>query len=134
MPFRFSGSVFFSEVDSLGVVYYANYLKFLDNARTSLFNHLDLGFLEQQRQGKIFVSASLQIDYIRSLTLDEKYSVETRVGKIGRSSLELIQNVTSDSGLCTESKMVIVYLDFQNGKKATPISDSLRAALAAYQE
>ncbi len=133
MPFLISGSVFFNEVDSLGVVYYANYLKYLDNARTALFNHLGLGFLEQQRQGKIFVSASLQIDYKRSLTLDENYVVETRIGKIGRSSVELLQSVTSDSGPCTESKMVIVCLDFQDGKKATPISDSLRSALARYQ-
>ena len=123
------GTVFFSEVDQGGVVYFANYLKILDNARTTFFNEIGFGFTVQARDRKMFAVVSLNIEYKRSLLLDESYRVRTRIGKVGKTSIELNQEIIRNDEVVTRANMVIAYLDFNQGQKPIRIPESLKEKL-----
>lgn len=129
MAHEFKGYVFFHEVDKGGVVYFANYLKILDNARTNLFNEIGFGYTVQEKENKLFAVVNLNINYKRSLYLDDQYIVRTTVENITNTSMEINQEILRDNNIITTSLMKIAYLDFNNNQKPTRIPESLKEKL-----
>ncbi len=132
MNHEFKGKVFFNDVDKGGVVYFANYLKILDNARTTMFNEIGFGYLHQEKENKLFAVVNLDISYKKSLYLDEEYVVKTRVEEITNVSMDLIQEILRNDVVITSSKMKIAYLDFNNKQRPTRIPESLKEKLCSH--
>jgi acyl-CoA thioester hydrolase len=132
MNHEFKGKVFFNDVDKGGVVYFANYLKILDNARTTMFNEIGFGYLHQEKENKLFAVVNLDISYKKSLYLDEEYTVRTRVEEITNVSMDLIQEILRNDVVITSSKMKIAYLDFNNKQRPTRIPESLKEKLCSH--
>ena len=132
MNHEFKGKVFFNDVDKGGVVYFANYLKILDNARTTMFNEIGFGYLHQEKENKLFAVVNLDISYKKSLYLDEEYIVKTRVEEITNVSMDLIQEILRNDVVITSSKMKIAYLDFNNKQRPTRIPESLKEKLCSH--
>ena len=130
MNHEFKGKVFFNEVDKGGVVYFANYLKILDNARTTMFNEIGFGYLQQEKDNKLFAVINLEIGYKKSLYLDEDYVVNTKIEEIGSTTMDLVQEILRDGVLVTSSRMKIAYLDFNNKQCPTRIPEELKIKLS----
>jgi acyl-CoA thioester hydrolase len=104
--FQWDVRVYYEDTDSGGVVYYANYLRFMERARTEWMR--SLGF-EQDRllaeQGLLFAVRSASIDYLRPARFNDRLSVTVDLRRHGRASLTLEQSVLrqGDSAvpLCT---------------------------------
>ena len=87
-PFTLPVRVYYEDTDAGGVVYYANYLKFCERARTEWLR--TLGVSQQaliDEQGLAFVVRSVQADYLASARLDDALEVVTRVAMLRRASL-----------------------------------------------
>lgn len=113
--FRWPVRVYYEDTDSGGVVYYANYLKFMERARTEYLRAL--GF-EQDRlideQGILFAVRSVNIEYLRPARFNAALEVTADVVQAGRASLEFSQQVlaagTETDPFCT-ARIRIACLD-----------------------
>jgi len=114
--------VYYEDTDNGGVVYHANYLKFMERARTEW---LRARGVEQdvliEQEGLIFAVCSVQLDYLRPARFNQLLSVSVNVAEVGRASLifdqaiHLIINeendgVKSDLALC-QGRIKVACLD-----------------------
>lgn len=86
--------VYFEDTDSGGIVYYANYLKFLERARTEWLRAL--GYAQRDlaaREGVIFVVRALAIDYLRPSRIDDSLQVTVEPVKVGAGQIHVAQEV-----------------------------------------
>lgn len=119
--------VYYEDTDCGGVVYYANYLKFLERARTERLR--DLGY-EQDRlrdeQGIIFAVRSLEIEYLRPARFNDLLNVSADVVAAGKASLTFDQRVAriSDDELLSTATVRIACVDTLN-MRPCPIPASL---------
>ena len=84
--------VYWEDTDAGGIVFYANYLKFFERARTEWLRHLGV---EQQRlrdeTGGMFVVSGTELRYHRPARLDDLLHVSARVTELGKASMTLHQ-------------------------------------------
>jgi len=89
---RWSLRVYWEDTDAGGIVYYANYLKFFERARTEWLRGLGLGQQAlRERTGGMFVVSAAEVRYLRPARLDDRLDIRTRVRELGRASLTLHQ-------------------------------------------
>jgi acyl-CoA thioester hydrolase len=103
--FEFPIRVYWEDTDAGGIVFYANYLKFFERARTEWLRALGL---EQQRlrqeTGGMFVVSETQVKYHRPAQLDDALRVTARLAQAGRASLVIAQEAwLGDTLLCEGS-------------------------------
>ena len=117
--FTFPVRVYYEDTDSGGVVYYANYLKFLERARTEWLRAAGFEQPELLRDHNvIFVVRSVAIEYLRPAQFNDELMVTVRMEKLGRSTIEVFQTVERDVRLI-EASVKIVCVD---GASFKPIS------------
>ncbi|HMO49215.1 MAG TPA: tol-pal system-associated acyl-CoA thioesterase [Rubrivivax sp.] len=100
--------VYWEDTDAGGVVFYANYLKFFERARTEWLRAL--GFSQQQmlqHDGVMFVVADTSVRYLRAARLDDLLQVSVEVAEAGRASLRLQQQARRDGELLAEGAIRI---------------------------
>jgi len=86
--------VYYEDTDAAGVVYYANYLKFAERARTEWMRLLGVAHGElQRRTGAVWAVRRCAIDYLRPARLDDAIEVRTRLRAVGGASAEIEQVV-----------------------------------------
>ena len=108
--------VYYEDTDSGGVVYYANYLKFLERARTeALFS---IGFsnkkIQEQFEALIIVK-SCNIEYKKSAFLEDELTIRSFVKSITKTSFFMNQIITKDEKIIVEAQVHLVFID-KNGK------------------
>ncbi|MBQ0961372.1 tol-pal system-associated acyl-CoA thioesterase [Ideonella sp. 4Y11] len=100
--FEWPVRVYWEDTDAGGIVFYANYLKFMERARTEWLRQLNIhqqALAEQQ--GLIFVVTDAQLRYLASARLDDALQVSVEPVEIGRSRLRLRQRCRlGDQWLC----------------------------------
>ena len=90
--FEFPIRVYWEDTDAGGIVFYANYLKFFERARTEWLRALGLGQQALREQvGGLFVVAECTIKYLHAARLDDELVVTARLEEAGRASLVLSQ-------------------------------------------
>ena len=102
--FHHSLRVIYGDTDMMGVVYYANYLRYFEAARTEVLREQDLSYREFEETGYAMPVAEASVRYHASATYDDLLHVETRIDKIGGSSIVLSYRIIRDSDkveLCT---------------------------------
>ncbi len=105
--------VYYEDTDSGGVVYYANYLKFMERARTEWLRHL--GFEQDElirKEAVIFAVRSVQVDYLLPARFNDELSVSAKLIEQGRASLTIDQSITrvADYALLCKGSVKIVSL------------------------
>jgi acyl-CoA thioester hydrolase len=94
--------VYWEDTDAGGIVFYANYLKFFERARTEWLRHLGIGQQALRDQvGGMFVVSETRVHYHRPARLDDLLLVTARVQEAGRASLTIEQRAllqTQDPG------------------------------------
>ncbi|WP_290877171.1 YbgC/FadM family acyl-CoA thioesterase, partial [Aquabacterium sp.] len=95
--------VYWEDTDAGGIVFYGNYLKFMERARTEWFSAaLGVGQEQLRRSGQgMFVVTDTQLRYLRPARLDDRLVVTVAVAEVGRASVSFAQTVRrGDTVLC----------------------------------
>ncbi len=128
-PFTLPVRVYYEDTDAGGVVYYANYLKFCERARTEWLRAL--GVSQQaliDEQALAFVVRSVQADYLASARLDDALTVATRVAMLRRASILFEQQVMRGQELLFTTRVLLASIDLHR-QKPVAIPASLHALL-----
>ena len=128
-PFTLPVRVYYEDTDAGGVVYYANYLKFCERARTEWLR--TLGVSQQaliDEHGLAFVVRSVQADYLASARLDDALEVVTRVAMLRRASILFEQQVMRGQELLFTTRVLLASIDLHR-QKPVAIPASLHALL-----
>ncbi len=110
--FSWTVRVYFEDTDSGGVVYYANYLKFAERARTEWLR--SLGYEQTdlaQELGVIFVVRSFAIEYLKPARFNDVLQVSVELIKVGAGQIELVQRVLRYDELVASCAVKIVCVD-----------------------
>ena len=110
--------VYYEDTDSGEVVYYANYLKFLERARTeALFS---IGFSNKKINEKfncLIIVKSCNIEYIKSAHLEDELTIRSFVKSVTKTSFFMNQEITRKDDLIVEAKVLLVFVN----KEGKPI-------------
>ncbi len=94
MPYRFSVRVYYEDTDAAGVVYYANYLKFAERARTEALREMGIHQSELlQTQNIGFVVREIHAEYLKPAKLDDCLTIDSKIHDIKRASVTLAQDI-----------------------------------------
>lgn len=108
----FKIKIYYEDTDSGGVVYYANYLKFIERARTNLIQ--DLGFTLQslsKNYDSHFVVKNINCDYIQSAQLEDELKIQSQVLKIKKASFQIEQNIFRENDMIFQSQVLLVNIN-----------------------
>lgn len=109
--------VYYEDTDAGGVVYYANYLRFIERGRTEWLR--SLGY-DQARlaaeAGVVFAVRSITGEYLRPARLDDQLNVFTSLESHGRAALVFVQHVERNSERLFEATVKVVCLDRERFK------------------
>jgi len=111
-PFRIQVRVYYQDTDAGGVVFHAQYLAFMERARTELLDAagLDLARLADERRVMFFVH-QLAVRYHRPARLNELVSVSAEVVRIGHASVVFRQRVERGDELLVEAEVTLAVVD-----------------------
>ena len=120
--------VYYEDTDAAGIVYYANYLKFAERARTEMLRDYGADHtMLQKTHGVAFVVKRCVAEYHSPARLDDLLEIRTEIKKIGGASVELRQNVFLDDQLLVALEIRLALLDAT--MKPVRLPDVLIAAL-----
>ncbi len=125
--------VYYEDTDSGGIVYYANYLRFAERARTEMLRQLGFGLgtlLEQD--GLAFAVRRCQVEYLSPAVLDDALTVVSSVTQLGAASFDMDQIVMRDKDTIAELTVRLACMQMKGTRagKPTRIPDKIRDALA----
>ncbi|MFY9511663.1 MAG: tol-pal system-associated acyl-CoA thioesterase [Rubrivivax sp.] len=107
-PFRHRLRVYWEDTDAGGVVFYANYLKFFERARTEWLRALGVGQQDlRERTGAIFIVAETRVQYRRPARLDDSIDVSVELREAGRASLLIAQSAWRGDELLADGEIRI---------------------------
>lgn len=105
--------VYYEDTDFGGVVYYANYLKFIERGRTELLRDLGVDQLALKAAGLVFVVRSVNIDYLAPARFDDVLRVTTRIDWVKRASAAMYQQVWRGDTLLVRAGVTVACLTDQ---------------------
>jgi acyl-CoA thioester hydrolase len=112
--------VYFQDTDAGGVVYHANYLNFMERARTEWLRahgYSNAGLMKEF--GMVFVVRSMKLDYLKPALLDDLLDVTAQIKDIGRSRLTLLQTILRRDEVLTEAEVHLVCVSLASFKPAS---------------
>lgn len=118
---RFALTVYFEDTDAYGIVYYANYLKFMERARSDMIRAVgvDQG-AELRRSGSAYAVVEVDIKYHRPARLGEDLQVISKVTQVRASSVHIQQRVMRGPELLTSAKVTAALLDAAGRPRRQP--------------
>lgn len=129
MAHLFDVRVYYEDTDLAGIVYYANYLKFIERARTEWVRSLGVDQSALKRdEGIVFAVRRVEADYLRPARFDDALVVTTALVEIGGARIVLDQTVERDGERLFAARVVLVCLS--DGGAAARVPAALRGKLA----
>lgn len=130
--------VYYHDTDCGGIVYYANYLKYLEEARTEFFDNKGIFIKDLAEKGILFVVARQEIDYKSPAHYGDELSIDARLTDVGRAKIEFANDISRISGIplsgknqnreiVASAKTVMVCIDSRFKPKTIP--DNIRKKL-----
>lgn len=129
--------VYYEDTDFSGVVYHANYLRFMERGRTNYLRLLGadqralFAEAESEAPGFAFVVRSMQIEYLKPARMDDLLDVVTRPVEVKGASILLAQEVLRGGDVLIEAKVRVAFV---SAGRARPIPKALREAMKADQQ
>lgn len=127
--FNWPVRVYYEDTDAGGVVFYANYLKFYERARTEMLR--DMGFEQDEliaQEAVIFVVRSVQVDYLKPAKFNNMLKVSAQMSLVKSASLTFEQTIMCDQELLSKATIRIACLDAATMRPKL-IPDLLKQAL-----
>ena len=114
--FEYNIKIYYEDTDSGGVVYYANYLKFTERARTDLIQQLGFSLNNLSFDyDSLFVVKKIECEYQMSAKLEDNLIVKSKILEIKNASFTLQQNIERNGKTLFTSKILMVCIN-SNGK------------------
>lgn len=111
MEHRIAFKVYYEDTDSLGVVYYANYFKYLERGRSEFIGTSGKEISDWNAAGYLFVVHSLEAQFRKSLRLGETFDVVTTLEVPSPYRCRFQQRVERDGELCVRAQVDCACLD-----------------------
>lgn len=124
--------VYIEDTDAGGIVYYVNYLKYFERARTEWLRNLGFGKGAMIEEGLLFVVKSAQVDYNRPARLDDELMVGVEVLKMARTYILFRQSIKRGDELLCRSEIKVACVD--TAMKPSPIPMPVRLAMATHDD
>ena len=119
--FQYTFKIYYEDTDSGGVVYYANYLKFIERARTEMINELGFTLTTLLKDyDRLFLVKKIECDYIEPCKLEERLNIQSKVLVLKNASFELEQNILKQNKIIFRSKIVMVCVNSQGAPSKIP--------------
>ena len=110
--------VYYEDTDAGGVVYYANYLKFIERARSEALSEVGLSNLKIKKDyGALIVVKSCNIDFNKSAHLEDKLRINSFVTSFTKTSFTMSQSIYRNKDIIVKSKVHLVFIN----EKSKPI-------------
>lgn len=90
MPHLFPIRVYYEDTDMAGIVYHANYLKYIERARSDWVREMGMDQVAMREQGLVWVVRRIEADYIASARFDDELTIETEVAQV--TGVRLVMN------------------------------------------
>ena len=104
--------VYYEDTDAGGVVYYANYLKFLERARTEALSFIGLSNLKiKDKFGALIIVKSCNIEYKKSSQLEDELSIRSFVKSVSKTSFFMNQFITRGEEKIVEAQVHLVFVN-----------------------
>ena len=114
--FKHEIKIYYEDTDAGGVVYYSNYLNFLERARTEMIESIGLSNKQLLEENKtLIIVKSCNIEYISSAKLEDKITVYSSIESFSKASFVIIQNIKKDNALIVKAKLKLVTVN-QEGR------------------
>jgi acyl-CoA thioester hydrolase len=129
--------VYCEDTDFSGIVYHANYLRFMERGRTNYLRLLGADHralfeeTEKEAPGFAFVVRAMQIDFLKPARMDDVLEIITRPQEVKGASILLRQDVMRDADTLVTANVRVAFV---SGGRARPIPRPLRVAMRADQE
>ena len=123
--------VYYEDTDSGGVVYYANYLKFLERARTEAL--YSIGYSNKKIQdifNSLIIVKSCNIEYKKSAYLEDELKVRSFVKSISKTSFFMNQIITKEEDVIVEAQVHLVFVN--NDGKPVKIPEEIYSKFKPY--
>ncbi len=100
-------NIYYHDTDSGGVVYYANYLKFMEEARTEYLRSLGVDVKEYMAKGILFAVVRIEADYKCPARYGDRITVSSGIEEIGNASIRFKQEVKNGDTLLVKAVVVL---------------------------
>jgi acyl-CoA thioester hydrolase len=132
--FRHNVRVYYEDTDAAGVVYYANYLKFIERARSEWLRSISIELDQLERhEGTVFAVHSLNARYNKPARLGDLLEVTARLDWIGRVSIELWQTVCRGDDHLFSCRVRLACVDSETFRPK-PIPASMRDQIHPWKQ
>ena len=119
--FNYNLKIYYEDTDSGGVVYYANYLKFFERARSEVIYSFKLSNkILLNHYGILIIVKSCNIKYIRPAKLEDKLTIKSKVKSITKTSFIMNQVIHREKQFITEADTHLVSVDRSGKPKKIP--------------
>ncbi|MBL6954552.1 MAG: tol-pal system-associated acyl-CoA thioesterase [Alphaproteobacteria bacterium] len=126
---RFPVRVYWEDTDAAGIVYYANYLRFLERARSDLVRRAGIDQVALlDREGIVFPVRRCEIDYLQPARLDDEIQVRTRLKNLGGASMDMDQDIHRGEEALVRAKVRLACIGPNGRPRRLPAP--VRAALS----
>ena len=125
---KFELSVYYEDTDLAGIVYYANYLKFIERARSEWVQALGIDQMRLKAEyGVVFAVRRIEADYLQAAKFGDRLKVRTRVLELTGARVRLEQKVERDTETLFTANVTLIALT--EGGKATRLPAEFRLKL-----
>lgn len=121
--------VYYEDVDLAGIVYYANYLKYLERGRSEMVREAGISQLDMKAAGLVFAVRKVEAEYLKPANYDDELVVETRLDALKGASFDMPQRVLRGSEVLLEARIKVVILNAQG--RAARLPADIRAKVTA---
>ena len=113
--------VYYEDTDAGGIVYYANYLKYLERARTEALASIGLTNLQiKEKFGALIIVKSCNIEYKKSAYLEDELQIRSFIKSITRTSFFMNQYITKNQESIVEAQVHLVFINEKGKPIKTP--------------
>tara|TARA_X000001036_G_scaffold31258_1_gene25681 strand:+ start:165 stop:575 length:411 start_codon:yes stop_codon:yes gene_type:complete len=114
MEFSFTVRIYLEDTDPGGIVYYVNYLKFLERARTEFMRSLGFDRSDTFNTASMFVVRDLAVRYLSPAFLDDEIRVTASVTNVKGASIGMRHNIFRAENKVVDASLSLVWVDRQN--------------------
>ena len=123
--------VYYEDTDAGGVVYYANYLKYLERARTEALSTIGLSNLQiRDKFGSLIIVKSCNIEYKKSAKLEDELKIRSFIKSVSKTSFHMNQIITNGETTIVEAQVHLVFVNTDG--KPVKIPDEIYSKFKPY--
>ena len=126
--FKYELKIYYEDTDAGGVVYYANYLKFLERARTDAITSLDFSNNKLVEKFGIFIIVkSCNLNFLRPAKLEDNLDIISKVIEVKNVSIKMKQNIFVNDSMIVEAEILLASVN--NEGKPSKLPDEFKNEL-----